>query len=341
MNRLHIWCFTAAVGLFFLVPTHADILAVENGIPDVLSFSPTGTRSIFATSTNLDSPIGIALDSLSNVYVVDQGVTDTSAHTNSIAKYSPTGTPLGFYVTPSTPPGNTLNAPLDIAFDANDNGYVTSQTAPNPPYGYVAQFNSAGAFQLSFGTSNTNVPSGIVYNAVNHLLYLVNSATAGSAGPNLNSILIYNPANLAAAPTIITPTGAGALDAPQQIAVDSSGNIYIASSGQISNVAKIQEYTASGTYVRTIASVNGGGAEGVAFDPITSSLYASFLSTGGADGFIEKYAISAGSVTDDGAFATGLNGPAFLAFTSVPEPGSALVLAVSGLAVVFRRQKRG
>lgn len=94
--------------------TWGDVLAVDNGTTQVLRFSVLGAKSTVATA-NLDSPIGITLDASNNVYVVNNGATATSTFTNSVAKFSSTGTPLGFYVTPATSPGNTLNAPLGIA----------------------------------------------------------------------------------------------------------------------------------------------------------------------------------------------------------------------------------
>ncbi len=325
-------CSTLAALLGGGSRSQADIIAVENGTPDVLRFTSAGAQSTFAT-TNLDSPIGVTVGPGNNVYVVNNGTS------NSVAEYSATGTPLGFFVTNATPPGNTLNAPVDIAFDGTGNAYVTNGTMPNPPYGYVAQYTSAGAFTQTFGTANTNMPTGIGYNPANGLLYIVNSAATGDPGPNTNSFLIYNPANIAAAPTIVTPTGAGMLDGGQQVAFDPTGHVFIASNGTTTGVSMIQEYSATGAYIATIDTVPGGNAEGVTYDPTTNTLYASFLG-GGAEptstsGFIEKYVFN-GATFDPGVlFASGLNFPTYLAtLNAVPEPTSVVLMGLGVLTIV-------
>lgn len=340
MCRRLLLSLASAVLFWSAAPAVADIIAVESGVPDVLRFTPAGVRTTFATA-NLDSPIGINVDAANNVYVVNNGASSTSTFHDSVAKFSPTGTPQGFFVTPATPPGNTLNAPIDIAFDRTGNAYVTNTA------NYVAQYNSAGAFQLSFGLANTNLPTGVGLNPTNSLLYIVNSGTTGT---NANSILIYNPANIAANPTIITPTGAGALDNGQQVAFDQTGNVFIASNGSTTGVSRIQEFSSSGAYIQTVATVPAGNAEGVAYDPTLNTLFVSYLGGGptptATSGFIEKYTIAGATSVDAGPLATGLNMPGYLVFqpVPVPEPGSVVLMGLGLVAVAgfgSRRCRRG
>jgi len=340
-SRLGSLSFAIAVLIWGAARAEADILAVEFGTPDVLRFTPAGARTTFTTA-NLDGPIGIKADAAGNVYVVDQGLSASSTFHDSVAKYTAGGAPLGFFVTPATPPGNTLNVPVDIAFDGSGNAYVTNQ--PN----YIARYDSAGNFQFSFGTLSTNSPTGIGYNPVNGLLYVVNSGTVGT---NANSFLIYNPAlvNTPTLPTVITPTGSGVLDGGQQVAFDQNGNVFIASFGTSSGIpiSRVQEYAANGTFIRTIATTTSG-AEGVAYDPTSNILYVSYLGTSPnspsgtpTSGFIEKYLIGA-TVTDLGALATGLNQPAYLLNVApIPEPGSVVLMGMGLVAMVGYRVRRG
>lgn len=308
-----------ALAALLLIGGRADasLLVVENGNNDVLSIDAAGAKTTFA-STNINNPIGIGLDFSNQVYVVNA---------DSVAKFSASGSPLGFYVAPGTtssgpPPGPVLNGPLDIAFDFNNNGYVTNQGNDT-----VAKFNSAGVYQGFFGsTATTPVPSGIGFDPANSLLYVANTGD--------NSFSIYNPANLMSGPTRVTPTGAGALDSPQQIAFDAVGNVYIASFGRTTGVSSVQEYAPDGTFLRTIGTTPNtnatGGAEGVAVDK-SGNIFVSFLNSG----TIEQF--NAAGV-DQGVFASGLASPAYLQLTpqAVPEPGT-FALAGAGLVALAVR----
>jgi YVTN family beta-propeller protein len=312
---------TVAVVALFLgaAQAHADLIVVENGANDILRISDTGFSKTLFSSANLVAPIGLGLDTGGNVYAVNL---------DSVSKYSPTGSPLGFFV----PPGSgTLAGPIDIAFDSSNNGFVTNQ---NSGSSFISEYNSAGVYQGFFGTGTfngqptTNAPTGIGYNPTNNQLYVANSGN--------NSFTIYNASTLNVV-SIVTPTGAGALDTPEQIAFDSQGNVYIASFGSATGVSKVQEYTAAGTFIRSFIPTGdpAAGAEGVAVDP-NGNVFVSLFNRG----TIEKFN-SAG--VNQGVIASGLNGVAFIQFQAVPEPGS---LALAGFALIgaagyhFNRRRR-
>ena len=126
----------------------------------------------------------------------------------------------------------------------------------------------------------------------------------------------------------ITPGGAVSLFAsvptPTGLAFDSSGTLYAAeaSTGQIVKIS-------GGGAVSFFASVSSN-VHGLAFDG-SGNLYA-------ADSLSNQISM----ITSGGAvstFATGISSPRFIAFSAVPEPGTALFgMACAGVAALRRRR---
>ena len=82
------------------------------GTGKIVKISSNGTVSPFVSS-GLDLPQGLAFDSAGNLYEADLG-------TNTVQKFSSTGSPLGTFGTYSP----ALNAPRSLAFDSSGNLFI-------------------------------------------------------------------------------------------------------------------------------------------------------------------------------------------------------------------------
>jgi sugar lactone lactonase YvrE len=171
----------------------------------------------------LDLPVGLALDSSSNLYIADSGnnaIREVTVNGNiqSIAGLGPTQP--GFTGDTTAAIAANLNGPLDVAVDKNSNVYI-------------ADTNNANIREITASTGIINTVAGstaIVSGAI-----VLAFGYAGDGG------------------TAITASLAG----PAGVAVDSSGDIYIATYAD----NRIRMVNAKGT-ISTIAGNSGYGFAG-------------------------------------------------------------------------------
>jgi sugar lactone lactonase YvrE len=205
----------------------------------------TGTSGAFtagaATSSKLNAPSGVALDSSGNLYIADSG-------DHAVAKVNTSGT-LSYFagtgtsgtVTAGAATSSKLNSPTGVAFDSSGNAYIADGGNHE-----VLKVNTSGTLSVFAGTgtsgtvtagaatsSNLNSPtrvavdsSGNVYIADggNHEVLKVNTSGTLSifAGTGASGSTNDNNGSAATSAKLKTPYG---------VAVDSSGNVYIADSG--------------------------------------------------------------------------------------------------------------
>src|SRR5262245_34022232 len=102
----------AALLAFSAKEAMADSFFVTNfGVNTISRYDENGVESLF-TSSFVNGPNGIALDSSGNVYV--------STNENTIEKFSPDGIDLGVFASTG------LNLALGLAFDRNGNLYAAN-----------------------------------------------------------------------------------------------------------------------------------------------------------------------------------------------------------------------
>ncbi|HEY2799795.1 MAG TPA: NHL repeat-containing protein [Chthoniobacterales bacterium] len=130
----------------------------------VEKFTPGGVGTIFAFVTR---PTGLVFDATGNLYVSSFG--------NTIERFAPNGTSLGFFAQ------SGLNNPEGLAFDSLGNLY-----AANNGSGAVEKFSPSGA-DLGPVLVGLNGPVGLAFDSKGNL-YVVNShsATITKIDPNRN-----------------------------------------------------------------------------------------------------------------------------------------------------------
>jgi DNA-binding beta-propeller fold protein YncE len=101
---------------------------------------------------------------------------------------------------------------------------------------YVSQFGTAGS-----GTGQFSAPSGLIYNAVNGLLYVSETGNDRVQAFNTSGVYQFSFGTLG--------SGNGQLNNPFGLAVDSVGNIYVADTSN----NRISKFDATGVWLRNIA----------------------------------------------------------------------------------------
>jgi DNA-binding beta-propeller fold protein YncE len=228
----------------------------------VEKLTPGGTLSIFAgspihiglptpgpaTSSNLDHPEGVAVDSAGNVYIADT--------TNSlIDKVTPSGT-LSIFAgkrgsigapTPGPATSSDLNHPGGVAVDGSGNVYIADTTN-----NVVEKVTPSGTLSILVG-SGLSSPEGVAADGSGNV-YVAdtgnNKVEKMTAGGTLSAIA---GTGTSGAPTQ-GPATSSNLAAPTGVAVDSSGDVFIADRGN----QRVEKVTAAGTLSFVTGTGNAG-----------------------------------------------------------------------------------
>lgn len=216
-------------------------------------------------SSGFDLPTGVAMDTSSKIYVKDGNlncqVDKFDSNGNFLLQFgacSPSGIGPGIF-------DNTGR----VAADSSGNVWVTS-----PDYYYMQKFDSGGHFLAIVCMANVGVPGcpvatpftaqpqGIASDA-NGNVYVTNAYpfTGGSNVAKFNSSGAY------VSSFGSFGSGNGQLNDPEGIALDASGNIYVADTHN----NRVQKFTSAGVYVSQFGSPGSGNGQfnapvGIAFD---------------------------------------------------------------------------
>lgn len=204
---------------------------VSNGLP-TSGWTGDGGPAIGA---QLQLPVGIAVDGAGNLYIADSANNairkiTTDGNINTIAGLGPTG--AGFSGDTAAATAANLDGPLDVAVDKNNNVYIADTNNAN-----VRKITSDGNINTVAGS--TGIVSGVV------------TVKFGYAGDG-------------AAATSAELAG------PAGVAVDSSGNIYIATYTD----NRIRKVAATGGNISTFAGNSGYGFAGDGGPALNSQLSA-------------------------------------------------------------------
>ena len=178
---------------------------------NVTELSSTGATVLsgLSASSTISNPTGIALDSTGNVYVVSSGTGKAVKLTHAGA--AATGSPFA---------DNSLQAGSSVVIDSSSNVWVPGNTTGASVAGAVSEFSSAGV-PVSASPLSTGVVSLGGSAAGPASVWVANrSATGGLLQFQASAATPLSPAN-----------GFGSLNAPVGVAVDPSGNVWTANSG--------------------------------------------------------------------------------------------------------------
>jgi uncharacterized protein (TIGR03437 family) len=270
----------AGIGVISKVSTGGIISTVAGGGTLAGSFADGGP----ATSASLNSPTGVAVDAAGNLYIAE-------VFANRVRKVSTTGT-----ITTVAGPGSTngtlgdggpatsatLNLPVGVALDSGGNLYIAD-------YGN----NRVRKVSVTTGTITTVAGSGSTNGAVGDGGPATSATVSGPAGVALdnagnifiadfvdNRIRKVSPAGII---TTMAGTGAAgyfgdgglatisAINAPKGLAVDATGNVYIADTGN----GRVRLVTTDGQ-INTIAGDGLSSASGDNGPATSAGLYAPY-----------------------------------------------------------------
>jgi len=229
-----------------MLPTYEELLSVVAGNGTQGSGPIDGSA---ATSAGLNQPGATAVDSLGNVYIADTG-------NNLIGKVAPDGTfsvvagggvtsPLSATVATDA----LLNAPRGVAVDSAGNVYIADsgnnlieKVAPDGTFSVVAGGGATSPLESGLATQmQLSNPGGVAVDASGNL-YIADTGNGlieevDAVTGNLYVLAgggTMTPQESQAATTWADHFGLGLsiqLNAPEGIAVDSSGIVYIAATG--------------------------------------------------------------------------------------------------------------
>ncbi|MCF6212989.1 MAG: SMP-30/gluconolactonase/LRE family protein, partial [Flavobacteriaceae bacterium] len=231
---------------------------------NVSTFAGDGTRAFLdgtGTAAQFDKSSGVALDASGNIYVADY-------FNHRVRKITPAGvvtTLAGSSLSGSTDgtgSGAKFVNPTDVAVDGSGNVYVCDRGASKirkiTPAGVVTTLAGSGAWGSTDGTGTAAkffIPSGIAVDG---------SGTVYVADTNNHRIRKITPSGVVTTLAGSTSgfadgTGTAAqFNSPAGIAVDASGTVYVADSGN----NRIRKITPSGV-VTTFAGAGLGYADGI------------------------------------------------------------------------------
>jgi DNA-binding beta-propeller fold protein YncE len=337
------------------IPAKADNIFVtyagaENTVQEYASGSvgsPTYNGTTF-TTTNLANDNGLAIDASGNVYVAN-------VNNGSITEYTPGGGNPGGLTNNVFASG--LNSPNGLAFDAYGDLYVANSGAGN-----IIKITPSGT-QSIFATGIGD-PTQMAFDS-NGNLFVSNGSgnySVDEVSPT-GTVTIFAAANSTGN---VTGIGYGDLNDPQGLAIDASGNVYVANGNSDDNIVELTPSGAASVFATEPA---GSSPHGLAFDS-SGDLW---VVNNGHPGYgendspslgfstVEEFAPDSGSptntpiniVNDNTASPSGLEDGAAIAIESnngspllgaIPEPSTAGVFAIGAASLIgfsrFRSRRR-
>ena len=330
------------------VDSSGNLYIADSGNQMVLKVTSGGTLSVVAgtgtygapttgpaTSSKLESPQGVAVDSAGNLYV-------SSTDSHRVVKID-TGGNLSFFAgtglpgspTPGTATSSKLNSPRDLAVDSVGNVYISdsdnNRIVKVTPGGTLSIFAGTGSFGAPTAgpatSSALGYPSGIAVDSADNVYLadaynsMIEKVTPGG------TLSIFAGTGTFGAPTE-GPARDSDLGSPSGVAVDSAGNVYISDSGnnlieKIDTDGNLSIIAGTGSFGDPTAGparLTNVSAGGIAVDSEGSLFNANFVASR-----IEKYTQPPTEpAAPTSLSATPGNGSASISFTTGANGGAAI-----------------
>jgi len=267
-NLLSSW--TVAVGggysaYALAVDNLGNFYITDRGANKILKYNSAGVLITQWGSTGtgdgqFNSPCGIALDSARNVYVCE--------YTNHrVQKFDSDGTFITKWGSSGSADGK-FSYPTAIAIDREDKVYVTDLTT-----GRIQKFDSNGNFLVKVGTAFRS-PQGLAVDSLGNIYVTSSSDTNQQQNVQIEK---FNPSGVKLSTWGPTGSTNGFFYYPRGVALDSSGNLYVADGEN----DRIQKFSAGGVF--DSSWYVSGNPTGITIDPF-GNVYVL------AGGIIQKYA---------------------------------------------------
>jgi hypothetical protein len=223
---------------FLAVDGSGNVWASNNFNGTISEFGPTGNPVKIVTGGGLNGPAGIAMDTVGDIWVVDDGFAP------GLSEFDASGSPLvsGGY------PQTDMNSPFYMAIDGNNGIWVANYG--NGALGddaTISKYNTSGqdVFDTTPGEGGLEGPQGV----------------AVDSGENV-WVANFGNSSVSSFGTVNSPEGGyttGGLDGPVGIAVDGHNSVWVTNVGTASAGTSITEFTDTLGVVSSGINITGGG----------------------------------------------------------------------------------
>jgi hypothetical protein len=191
------------------------------------------TATIASNFTGLESPADISVDSIGNIYVAQFGVDTLHSSVNIYSAGSYAVVPP---IATITGPNTGFFVPKAVAVDSDRNIYVLNLSNAITEYPADSNGDVTPTATLNIPGSGSDSPTGIAVSAYGKL-YVVSPGSVHCGRRSCHQVstgqlAIYPPGSDGdAKPSAVISGPSTALASPQAVALDGSGNIYVANDG--------------------------------------------------------------------------------------------------------------
>ena len=220
--------------IFFPVVANDYVYEVSNeaqaGSPYIGSGTATATALTAVNDSNaisgLTAASGMAVDSSSHLWVAGTG-------NNTLYKMSYPAYPVSSGTAPTAYAGGAFNAPSSVAVDHSGNVWVANGTGGTPADGFLTELPSATPVAVNDTTvddGGVNYPTGVAVDGAGNVWVASSGVGTTLATPTVSEFALVGGTLTAFSPLV---GFTHSYNAPGSIAIDASGNVWVANAGGV------------------------------------------------------------------------------------------------------------